>query len=89
MRDPRVRAALVGLILALPPLMAGMSPRRAPWREAALPVLAVEAVLAAGLVVATRERARLIREQTAVASPLVRATLVRARHVRKAHAGRL
>ena len=89
MRDTRVRAALVGLILALPPLMAGMNPRRPTLREAALPVLAVEGVLAVGLVVATRKRAPLVG--TARGAP-ARPTLIPAQHapaVRKVHAGRV
>ena len=89
MRDTRVRAALVGLILALPPLMVVMNPRRPSLREAALPVLAVEGVLAAGLVVALRERARLTGPRAAAPA---RPALIPARHatpVRKVHAGRV
>jgi hypothetical protein len=59
MHDPRTRTALVGLVLALPPLMVAAAPRGPSARAAAPPVLAVEAVLVAGLAVAARERVRL------------------------------
>jgi hypothetical protein len=59
MHDLRTRVGILGLILAFPLLMVAMSPRRPSARAAAVPVLAVETVLIAGLAMAGRERLRL------------------------------
>ncbi len=64
MRDRRLRWAFVGLILALPLFMALLD-RRATVREAVVPVLLTECVLAAGLLIAARERPRLLAERVA------------------------
>ena len=64
MRDRRLQRACVGLILALPLLMVLFDPR-ATARETAVPVFLTECVLAAGLLIAARERSRLLAEQVA------------------------
>lgn len=94
MRDFRTRTALIGLILAFPALMMLASPRKSSLRDAALPLLAVEAVLVGGLTVATRERVRLTGERTtAEAPPALHGRLSKAARspgsVRRAHIGRL
>ena len=71
MRDRRARVALVGLMLAFPVLMVGMSPRETSVRGAVLPVAATEAILVVGLSGVARERQRLLAERTA---PACRAT---------------
>jgi hypothetical protein len=68
MRDRRVRAVFVGLILALPILMAWMNRRTSSVREAALPLFLTESILVLGLTTAARERHRLLAEP-AVAAP--------------------
>jgi hypothetical protein len=70
MRDRRVRVVLVGLILAFPLLMVGVTDARtSSFRQAALPILGVEAVLIVGLHTASSERGRLlgrcVREESA------------------------
>ncbi len=68
MRDRRARVGLVVLMLALPALMVGMSPRTTSIRAAVLPVLATQAVLVAGLSGVARERQRLLAERQAPVS---------------------
>lgn len=63
MRDRRARVAVIGLLMLIPALMAGMSPRTTSVREALMPVLATEIVLLAGLSGAARERKRLLTER--------------------------
>jgi hypothetical protein len=64
MRNPRARAALIGLVLALPVLMVMAGPRgKKAW--AAVPTVAgVELILIGGLLVASRERQRLLAERS-------------------------
>jgi hypothetical protein len=59
MRDRRVRAAFVALILVFPILMTAMGARRSVPRSTVGTLLAVEGILAGGLLAAASERRRL------------------------------
>ena len=84
MRERRARWAIVGLMLALPMLMVCASPRLGTVREAVVPVIAVEAILVAGLAGVAAERRRLL-EEIANPAPRVRRE---AHHVGAALVGR-
>ena len=88
MRDRRARVAVVGLLLAFPAMMLGMSPGKASAREAALPVLAAEAILVLGLSGAARERGRLLAERDAPARRVVPSFPHAGRPARRAQAVR-
>jgi hypothetical protein len=70
MHDRRARAALIGLTLAFPLLMALAVPRPSQARQTGLTLFGVEAVLVGGFLTASRERRLLQAERDR--APVVR-----------------
>jgi hypothetical protein len=88
MRDRRVRLAFLGLILAFPFLIVGVSPRGSGrpsgLASEALPLLAVEVLLVGGLAFAARERIHLLARAPSAhrPTPILRRHLAESRVAR-------
>ena len=84
MRDRRVRTAFVGLTLLFPFLMAATGSPQPLSPRTVLTVLAVEAVLAGGLLAASRERRLLLAERASPAAAAPASSAPSFPHVRVA-----